>query len=110
MKNYVKQGHMLPFIGQAGGHLSGDLVIVGALFGISSGDVAEGTEGELAMGGVYKLPKVPGQAWANGVAIYWDPAAKLATTVAAGGTKIGTAHRAWDTGTTAGDVRLNDSF
>lgn len=109
MKNFVQPGNVMTFTGLAGGHKSGDLVIVGAVFGISAYNVAEGAEGELAMGGVYNLPKASG-AIAEFAAVYWDAAAKKVTGTATGNTKIGVAAKSVVSGATDLDVRLNDSF
>ena len=109
MKNFVQPGNVMTFTGLTGGHLSGDLVIVGAAFGISAYNVAEGAEGELAMGGVYKLPKATG-AITEFAAVYWDNTAKKVTTTASGNTKIGVAAKAVLSAATEVEVRLNDVF
>lgn len=110
MKNHVQPGHVLTFIGAAGGHLSGDLVVIGSMFGISTGNVSEDAEGELALGGVYALPKVSAQAWTQGVKLYWDATAKLVTSVSTANTYIGVAAAAAANPSASGWVRLNDSF
>lgn len=109
MKNFIQPGHVMTFTGQAGGHLSGDLVIVGAAFGISAYNVAEGAEGELAMGGIYSLPKASG-AITEGAAVYWDATAKKVTTTSTSNTKIGVAAKAVASGADTVAVRLNDAF
>lgn len=111
MRNFVQPGHVLTFIGKAGGHLSGDLVIIGAMFGISAYNTAEGAEGELNLGGVFNLPKATGAAMAVGEAVYWDATNKLVTKTAIDNTKIGVVavQDEVSAGTTV-NVRLNDSF
>jgi predicted RecA/RadA family phage recombinase len=109
MKNFVQPGHVITFTGPTGGALSGDLLIIGAVFGIASYNVSEGAEGELALGGVYNLPKATGAA-TEFQAAYWDATAKKVTTTATANTKIGVFVKAYVSGDTAADVRLNDTF
>jgi hypothetical protein len=61
---------------------------------------------------VVELRKAPSQAWALGVRVYWDNAARLATTVVASNTLIGAAIEpvAGGVNDTIGRVRLNGSF
>lgn len=109
MKNFVQPGNVVTFTGLSGGHLSGDLVIIGLMFGISAYNVAEGAEGELALGGVYSLPKATG-ALTEGAAVYWDNTNKNVTTTASANTKIGVAVKAAVSGATEAIIRLNDTF
>jgi len=109
MKNFVQPGNVVTFIGPAGGALSGDLTIVGAIFGISAYNVDEGAEGELALGGVYTLPKATGAITAF-AKVYWDATAKKVTATATSNTLIGVAMLAELSASTEVTVRLNDSF
>lgn len=108
-KNFVQPGGTVTFIGASGGHLSGDLVIVGAMFGISAFNVAESAEGELTTGGVWHLPKATGAITAGAV-VYWDATAKKVTTTSTSNTKIGVAILAELSAATEVTVRLNDNF
>jgi predicted RecA/RadA family phage recombinase len=57
VKNYVQDGDFIEFT--AGATItSGQLVQVGSLFGVSVTDVASGSKGNLALEGVFTLPKV----------------------------------------------------
>jgi len=109
MKNFVQPGNVVTFLGQTGGHLGGDLVVIGSIFGVCAYNTAEGAEGELALGGVYTLPKATGAitAWAK---VYWDAAAKKVTTTVGSNTLIGVAMLAEISAATVVTVRLNDSF
>lgn len=109
MKNFVQPGDVLTVIAPAD-VASGDLVLVGSLFGIATASAKAGAELEVTAGGVYDLPKVSAQAWTQGAALYWDPAAKLVTSVAGALTKIGVAAVAAANPSAAGRVRLNGSF
>lgn len=109
MKNFVQPGNVITFTGLTGGHLSGDFVVVGAAFGVSAYNVAEGAEGELACGGVYTFPKATG-AIAEGAAVYWDSTAKKMTGTASTNLKVGIAMIAVISAATEVTVRLNDNF
>ena len=60
--------------------------------------------------GVFSLPKVGANAFAQGAPIYWDNAAKLCTSTAAGNTKVGVATAAAGAGAGFVNARLNGSF
>ncbi len=108
MKNYVSRGDNVAVTAPAALG-SGDGVLVGSLFGIASGDAAAGDRVVIATAGVYTLPKVGSQAWAEGVKVYWDDTNKRCTTAATGNTLIGAAVAAVAGGAsdTTGVVRLN---
>jgi len=81
----------------------------GALFGVSSYDVATGGEAELVTTGVFTLSKATG-AVAQGTPLFWDDAARKVTTAAEGNTRVGVAIvPAANTDATV-QVRLNGSF
>lgn len=108
MRNFVAVGNALTITASAA-LVSGQGVLIGALFGVAAGDIANGAEGVVNVTGVYDLPKQPSQAWAVGARVYWDAANARATTTATSNTLIGVAVLA--TGGTAGEtvgrVRLN---
>lgn len=108
MKNYVQPGDVITFT--AGADIaSGAGVLIGTLFGVATGDVANGAEGEAAVTGVFDLVKVGSQAWTVGAKVYWDNANSRCTTGASGNTLIGVAAAAVGSGAgeTVGRVRLN---
>jgi len=109
MKNFVKPGHMMTVPAPAD-TLSGDLVVVGSLFGVAAFSALAGADLEIKCGGVYDLPKVSAQAWTVGAPIYWDPAAKALTNVAGALAKVGVAAAAAANPSSFGRVRLNGSF
>lgn len=90
MKNYVQPGNTVTLIAPYA-VLSGEGALVGSLFGVATGDVANAVEGEFALDGVFKLAKATGAgtAIAQGAKAYWDNAAKKVTGVASGNTHIG---------------------
>jgi predicted RecA/RadA family phage recombinase len=108
MKTYIAAGNTLT-ITAAADIASGEGVLVGALFGVAVTDIATGEAGEIALTGVFELPKAPSQAWSLGAKVYWDDTARQCTTAATGNTLIGAAVRAVGGGAseTTGTVRLN---
>ena len=109
MRNFIQKGENITLPAPADIR-SGDGVLVGSMFGVAAGHALAGEDLDLVTVGVFGLPKVVAQAMLVGDPIYWDPAAKLATKTAAGGTRIGVAVEtvAAQSGTVA--VRLNGSF
>lgn len=110
MKNFIQSGKNMT-VPAAAVTKSGDLVVAGLLFGVSTNDAKIGDELELdCSGGVYDLPKVPAQAWTVGQAIHWDADAKLATNVPGDDIKIGVAALPAANPSAGGRVRLNANF
>ncbi|GJD41945.1 DUF2190 family protein [Methylobacterium bullatum] len=109
MKNHVQRGENITLLAPVS-VLSGNGLLVGAMFGVAAGDAAIGEDLDLVTVGVFTLPKVSAQVMAVGDPLYWDAAAKLVTKTASGNTKIGVAVEtvAAQSGTVA--VRLNGSF
>ena len=108
MKNFVARGDVLEFT--AGADIeSGEGVVVGTIFGIAAGDIADGARGVLNLTGTYRVPKVGSQAWTVGAAVHWDASNKRATTAATGNRLIGCAVEPVGSGAgeTSGVVRLN---
>ena len=111
MKNYVQPGHTLTLAAPYD-VTSGDGLLVGASFGIASGDALTSAEVEAVTTGVFDMTKAASQAWATGDMVYWDDTAKVATKTASGNTTIGVAIAAvaGGAGDIIGRVRLNGSF
>lgn len=108
MKNFKSQGNTLTFTAGAA-YSSGDGVLLGSLFGVAAGDIANGDDGVLNLTGVYELPKIGSQAWTVGALVYWDDGNSRCTTVSTDNTLIGAATVAVGSGAgeTLGTVRLN---
>jgi predicted RecA/RadA family phage recombinase len=66
----------------------GDGVVIGALFGVAAGSAALGEPVEVVLEGEVDLPKVAPEAWVPGQRIFWDRAARRATTVIATNTLV----------------------
>ena len=69
-KNYVQEGKIIPFTAGAT-IVSGQVVVVGSLAGVSQGDVANGAVGQLALEGVYEIPAATAEITV-GAKVYWD--------------------------------------
>lgn len=107
MKNFIQPGDNLT-IPAPYAVLAGGVVIVAAIIGIAAGSAASGAPVDVATSGVFELPKVGADAFTLGAAVYWDAAAKLATTTSTGGNvKIGVAVAAAGATTPAVRVRLS---
>lgn len=67
--------------------VAGDVVVQGDLIGVAKGDIANGALGALAVVGVFDFPKATGVGTAItvGSIVYWDAAAKEATTSSGAG-------------------------
>jgi predicted RecA/RadA family phage recombinase len=74
MKNFIQNGDFIDFTAAAT-ITSGQLVQLGALFGVAMTDVANGARGTLALKGVFELPKLvaaAGDATTAGGAVYFS--------------------------------------
>jgi predicted RecA/RadA family phage recombinase len=106
MKNLVQTGDVVTITAAAVG-TSGSGLLIGRLFGILVADVDVAEQVELALTGVYTLPKTEAQAWTFGAAIYWDDANAVCTTTVGTNVKIGHALADAANPSTAGTVRLS---
>jgi predicted RecA/RadA family phage recombinase len=111
MKNYIQPGNTITLTAPYA-VVSGDGLLVGAIFGVATGSAALSEPVEAALVGVFDLKKVGSQAWAAGDKVYWDNANKQTTKTDTGNTLIGAAVEAVAGGATdtIGRVRLNGSF
>lgn len=88
--NYQSAGSILTLTAPASVS-SGGVVIIGNISGVAQGSALSGEPVDVAVSGVWRLAKVGAINFAIGVNVYWDTSLKLATDVASGNTKIGTA-------------------
>ena len=89
MKNYVGDGDRIPLIAPVGNAVTGSGYLIGALFGVAVTSAPAGANFEAQIEGRVTLPKVSGQAQAQGALAYWDNTNRNVTTTASGNTKIG---------------------
>lgn len=111
MKNFVQPGDAIE-ITAAADYASGAGVLIGSLFGVAAGAIANGAQGIINTKGVFDLPKVGSQAWTVGVRVYWDAGNNRCTTTASTHKLIGVAVAAVGSGAgeTTGRVRLSGAF
>jgi predicted RecA/RadA family phage recombinase len=88
MKNFIQTGDTLTVIAPAN-VLSGQAVLVGALFGVACNDAVQGTPVEIKRTGVYSLAATTADTGVIGAKIYWDNTAKRLTTTATNNTLVG---------------------
>lgn len=87
---------------------SGDLVLVGSIFGIAQVAAASGATVLICVVGVHSLPKATG-AWSQGDLIYFDNTAFNCTKTSSGNHLVGAATAAALSGDATGTVRLNSN-
>lgn len=107
MLNYVQPGDTLDLTAPAGGVISGQAALFGALFGVASTKAAEGQKLAVKVEGVFTLPKATGAGLTEGQKVYWDDTAKKVTGTAASNTLIGNAIEVVASGATEAMVRLS---
>ena len=109
MKNFVHIGYNITIPAPAT-VTSGEMVIVGSLFGIVSTDALTGERVTLSATGVFEMAKVAANDITLGAVVYYDDSSDLVTTTATGNTKIGVAVEDAGNGVGTVRVRLNGSF
>lgn len=107
MKNFRHEGRMISCTAPAGGVISGNGYKIGDLFGVAAVTAIEDDSFELAVEGVYRLPKAA-EIIAEGAKVYWDTEASNVTTTDTDNTLIGHAVGAWAEGASEVDVRLSN--
>jgi predicted RecA/RadA family phage recombinase len=108
-KNFVQRGENITVLA-ASIAVSGELVVMGSLFGVALHDAAANDELTLKTGGVWELPKTSANEPAAGDPAYWDADVSEITTTATDNTKVGVFTEAAANGDTTCRVRLNDAF
>lgn len=104
MKNFVQAGDIISVVAPAA-VVAGAGVLIGSLFGVAVNDAASGAPLNIAVQGVYTLPKVGAETWTAGQIIYWNGTA--ATNVASTNKIIGVTPVAVGSSVTTANVLLN---
>jgi predicted RecA/RadA family phage recombinase len=104
MKNFVQPGDVISVPAPANVSAGGG-VVVGSLFGVAVATALSGQPVEIAVTGVFDLPKTAAQAWTVGQLLYWSGTA--VTSVASTNRLIGVAAAPALSADTVGRVRLN---
>jgi predicted RecA/RadA family phage recombinase len=74
MKNYVSNGKTIPYTPSGDDVASGQAILVGDILGVAVADIADGEEGELALEGVFNVPKKSTDTFDAGQIVFWDAA------------------------------------
>jgi predicted RecA/RadA family phage recombinase len=98
-------GHTIPFTAPYDVPAGGG-ALVGSMFVVAIAAVLSGGSGQGRTVGVIDMAKATGQAWTQGVKLYWDNTAKNLTTTAGGNTLVGVAAQAQASGDTVGRIKL----
>ncbi|HZP21449.1 MAG TPA: DUF2190 family protein [Bauldia sp.] len=91
MKNYIQPGKFITITAPTGGLLSGQGVLIGSLFGIATGDAAEGEEVEVLTEEVVEIGKTAALQIDVGDRVFWDPTNKIVNKTATGQVCVGVA-------------------
>lgn len=75
MKNAVQPGKLITWTNGGTAVASGDVVVIGNILGVAAVDIANGASGEVAVDGVFTVPKVSGAVIAQGESLSWDVSA-----------------------------------
>ncbi|MET3431439.1 putative RecA/RadA family phage recombinase [Herbaspirillum seropedicae] len=105
MKNLIQGGGVIT-AAVAVAVASGDLVILGGLAAVASGNYAANESGEYALEGVYELPALGTATATLGQLAYWDQTNKRVTDVATNNTVVGHFFVAKAAGDSTAKVRL----
>jgi predicted RecA/RadA family phage recombinase len=109
MKNKVQCGKVVPVIAPYA-VTGGQGVLVGALFGVASGEAASGVEVQIDREGVFDLTAVTADTAAQGAKAYWDNTARKITTTATNNTLVGVFATAKGNADTTARVLLDGSI
>lgn len=75
-KNLVRDGNTITYANATGSDIaSGSVVVIGAMLGVALVDIADGASGEVAMQGVFDLPKAAAAEIAQGETVIYDVSA-----------------------------------
>jgi predicted RecA/RadA family phage recombinase len=106
MKNFVQPGKNMTVVAPVGGVESGLPYLVGSLVGVATGSHAAGESYEMALEGVFELPKAGATVIAHGAKVGWDATGKLVVAAGAGDFDIGHAFAAAGNGPTKVQVKI----
>lgn len=107
MQNHIQNGHVITVTVPTGGIASGEGMIIGNIFGVAAYSAAEGDPLELAITGVFRLPKATAAVLTVGTRVAWDNTAKNINLPGAGRFPVGVATEAAGNGITSVAVRLD---
>lgn len=106
MKNFIEKGEVA-IVPAPADTLSGDFIVVGALYGVAQYDALSGVSVAIVREGVFDLPKASG-AWTAGDQLYWDSNAKNFTKTVGANKPVGIAFADAASGDTTGSVAIDE--
>jgi predicted RecA/RadA family phage recombinase len=109
MRNKVQTGDVLPVTAPYA-VTGGQGVLVGSLFGVASGDAANGAEVQIDREGVFDITAVTADTGSQGAKVYWDNTARKITTTATSNTLVGVLAAAKANGDSTARVLLDGSI
>src|SRR5512134_3869226 len=89
--NYIQPGRTLTVTAPTGGVLSGQGLLIGALFGIAQYDAVEGAEVEILTEGVVEIVKTSALAIGVGDRLFWDDTNKVVNKTTTAQQQVGVA-------------------
>jgi predicted RecA/RadA family phage recombinase len=106
-RNYISPGNIVTIPAPANVD-SGGVVVAGAIVGVAQGAATSGQPVDVALKGIYRLPKVSANVFSLGEVVFWNAADSLVTDDAASGAnpRIGVAVAAAGNGAGSANVRL----
>ncbi|SDG17194.1 DUF2190 family protein [Rhodobacter capsulatus] len=107
MKNFIQHGHYLTVPAPAGGAVTGEGLLSGNIFGVVAYSAGPGEVLELAVNGVYALPKATTAVLTVGAQVAWDNTAKNINVPGTGRYPVGVATEDAGNGSTSVNVRLD---
>jgi len=107
MKTFIQPGNIITVIAPVGGITASQGLLIGGLFGIATSDALQGDGVEIAVTGVFDMPKASTAVIAQGDQVAWDNTAKEIVLPGAGFYPIGVAIKAAGNGATTVTVRLD---
>jgi predicted RecA/RadA family phage recombinase len=106
MRNFVQPGDVVTLVAPQGGVLSGAPVLVGSIFGVAAYDAIEAAEVEVAVVGVFDLPKAQG-GLSQGDPVFFAAATGLVGDTGPGTVLVGVAVEGAGADAPTARVRLN---
>jgi len=109
MTNFVQPGDVIEFTAPSGGVVVGVPKQIGQIVVVPTVTAAQTVKFNGCVTGVFDLPKIGSQAWAEGAVVFWDEGNDRCTTAGAGNIQIGICTKAVGSGAgeTTGRVRLD---
>jgi len=107
MKTFIQPGNIITVVAPVGGITAGQGLLIGGLFGIATSSALQGYDVEIAVTGVFDMPKASAAVIAQGDQVAWDDTAKEIALPGVGLYPIGIATTAAGNGATTLSVRLD---